>query len=138
MAEYIFKDLLKKEGLEKKYLVESAGTSNEEAGNDMHYGAKDKLNERGIPYGKHKARQLRKEDYSKYDYIIAMENSNIRNIMRIIEEDKENKVHRLLDFTNNPRDIADPWYTGNFEVTYQDITKGSNAFLEYLENEKRG
>ena len=133
MAEYIFKDLLKKEGLEKKYLVESAGTSSEEAGNDMHYGAKDKLNERGIPYGKHKARQLRKEDYSKYDYIIAMENSNIRNIMRIIEEDKENKVHRLLDFTNNPRDIADPWYTGNFEVTYQDITKGSNAFLEYLE-----
>ena len=138
MAEYIFKDLLKKEGLEKKYLVESAGTSNEEAGNDMHYGAKDKLNEKGVPYGKHKARQLRKEDYSKFDYIIAMENSNIRNIMRIIEEDKENKVHRLLDFTNNPRDIADPWYTGNFEVTYQDITKGCNAFLEYLESEKRG
>ena len=133
MAEYIFKDLLKKEELEKKYLVESAGTSNEEAGNDMHYGAKDKLNEKGVPYGKHKARQLRKEDYSKYDYIIAMENSNIRNIMRIIEEDKENKVHRLLDFTNNPRDIADPWYTGNFEVTYQDITRGCNAFLEYLE-----
>ena len=132
MAEYVFKDIVAKNGQEKNFYISSAATSTEEIGNDMHYGAKDKLNERGIPYGKHKARQLRKEDYSKYDYIIAMENSNIRNIMRIIEEDKENKVHRLLDFTNNPRDIADPWYTGNFTVTYNDIVEGCTAFLNYL------
>ena len=136
MAEYIFKDLIKKHGLEKKYSCSSAGTSNEEAGNDMHYGTKDKLTEKGIPYGKHKARQLKKEDYEKYDYIIGMEEYNVRNIIRIIGEDKANKVHRLLDFTNNPRDIADPWYTGNFEVTYNDIVEGCNGLLEFLENKK--
>ena len=136
MAEFIFKDLVKKQGLEKKYTASSAGTSNEEVGNDMHYGAKDKLDEKGVLYSKHKARQLRREDYNKYDYIIGMESYNIRNILRIVGEDKENKVHRLLDFTNNPRDIADPWYTGNFEATYNDIVEGCKGFLEYLSEGK--
>lgn len=103
MAEYIFKDLIKKHGLEQKYSCSSAGTSNGESGNDMHYGTKDKLNEKGIPYAKHKARQLKKEDYAKYDYIIGMEEYNVRNIIRIIREDKEIKVHRLLEFLNGDR-----------------------------------
>ena len=133
MAEFIFRDLTKKQGLEKKYSVSSAGTSSEEAGNNMHYGAEDKLNEKEIPYSKHKARQLRREDYNEYDYIIGMESYNIRNILRIVGDDKKNKVYRLLDFTNNPRDIADPWYTGNFEITYNDIVEGCKEFLKYLE-----
>lgn len=132
MAKFIFRDLLKKNELEKKYFVDSAGTSAEEIGNDMHYGAKDKLDEKGVNYTKHKARQMKKEDYDKYDYIITMETSNIKSIMRIIGEDKKNKVHRLLDYTNNPRDIADPWYTGNFEITYNDILEGCNALINKL------
>lgn len=132
MAKFIFRDLLKKNELEKKYFVDSAGTSTEEIGNDMHYGAKDKLDEKGVNYTKHKARQMKKEDYDKYDYIITMETSNIKSIMRIIGEDKKNKVHRLLDYTNNPRDIADPWYTGNFEITYNDILEGCNALINKL------
>ena len=134
MAKFVFKDLVKKRGLESKYFVDSVGTSNEETGNDMHYGSKDKLDEKGVAYTKHKAKQMKKEDYEKYDYIIAMETSNIKGIMRIIGEDKKNKVCRLLDYTNNPRDIADPWYTGNFEITYNDILEGCNALIHNLEN----
>lgn len=132
MAKFVFKDLVKKKGLENNYFVDSAGTSNEENGNDMHYGTKDKLEEKGVEYTKHRARQMKKEDYEKYDYIIAMENSNIKGIMRIIGQDKKNKVYRLLDYTNNPRDIADPWYTGNFEITYNDILEGCNALINKL------
>ena len=101
----------------------------------MHYGTKDKLDEKGIPYIKHKAKRIEKQDYEKYDYIIGMEESNIRNIKRIVGNDKDNKIYKLLDFSKNPRDIADPWYTGNFTVTYQDIVEGCTGFLEYLERE---
>src|SRR5699024_12042837 len=83
MAEYVFKDMVKKKGLEKQFSIASAATSYEEIGNDMHYGTKDKLDEEGIPYAKHKARRIEKQDYEKYDYIIGMEESNIRNILRI-------------------------------------------------------
>ena len=132
MAEFLFKNILKNKGLENEYLIESAGTSNEEEGNPVHYGAKQKLESVGIStYGKY-ARQLRKEDYEKYDYIIGMEQRNIRDILRIVGEDKDNKVYRLLDFSNNPRDIADPWYTGNFDLTYEDIMEGLEGFMKYL------
>lgn len=110
------------------------GTSNEEEGNDIHYGTKEKLTKEKIPYSKHRARKLKKEDYNNYDYIIAMEESNIRGILRIIGSDPENKVHRLLDYSSKPRDIADPWYTGNFDITYNDINEGCTALLKYLEN----
>ena len=136
MAEYVFKDMVKKNGLEKKFHIASAATSYEEIGNDMHYGTKDKLDEVGIPYTKHKARRIEKQDYEKYDYIIGMEESNIRNIQRIIENDKENKIYKLLDFSKDSRDIADPWYTGNFTVTYNDIVEGCTGFLDYLKREK--
>ena len=85
-------------------------------------------------YGNHLARQITKQDYEKFDYIIGMEDRNIKGIKRIVGEDTENKIYRLLDFSKNPRDIADPWYTGNFDKTYDDIVEGLSAFLEHLKN----
>lgn len=132
MAEFVLKDLVCKKHLEKSFYIASSATSFEEVGNDVHYGTKEKLKEQGIPIEKRKAVRLKKDDYEKYDYIIAMEESNIKNILKIIGEDKENKVCRLLDFTSNPRDIADPWYTGNFTSTYNDILEGCNSFLDKI------
>lgn len=134
MAEFVFKDMVKKAGLEKEFFIKSSATSYEEVGNDIHYGTRDKLIQKNIPFEKRKARRITPEDYKKFDYIIAMEESNIRNIKRIVGEDSENKIYRLLDFSENPRDIADPWYTGNFEITYNDIVEGCEAFLKQLLN----
>ena len=133
MAEFVLKDMVKKQGLEKEFYIKSSATSYEEIGNDIHYGTRDKLIQKGIAFEKRKAIKLKAEDYKKYDYIIGMDNSNIRNIKSILGEDYDNKVYRLLDFSNNPRDIADPWYTGNFEITYNDIVEGCRGFLKYLE-----
>ena len=135
MAEFMFKDMIKKAGEEDLYYIESAGTSNEEDGNPIHYGAREKLAEVGIfPSGK-SARQIRKDDYSKFDYIIVMEDRNIRNVKRIVGEDINQKIYRLLDFSNKPRDIADPWYTGNFNETYLDLKEGLECFYKYLKKE---
>lgn len=133
MAEYVFKDKIKKEGIEKIY-IDSAATSSEEIGNSIHYGTRNKLKEMNIDYGNHLARQITKQDYEKFDYIIGMEDRNIKDIKRIVGEDTENKIYKLLDFSKNPRDIADPWYTGNFDKTYDDIVEGLSAFLEHLKN----
>jgi len=133
MAEFIFKDMINKKGLSKEFIIKSASTSYEEIGNDIHYGARDKLIQKNIPFTKRKAIRITPEDYEKYDFIIGMEESNVMNIKRIIGEDSDNKIYRLLDYSNNPRDIADPWYTGNFEMTYNDIVEGCNGFIEYLE-----
>lgn len=134
MAEFIFKDILDKQGLSNKFIVKSAATNNEEIGNDMHYGAKNKLTQKNIPFSKRKATRITLEDYKNYNYIIVMEESNIRNIKRIVGEDLNNKISKLLDYSDNPRDIADPWYTGNFEVAYNDIIEGCNGFIKYLED----
>lgn len=136
MAEFIFKDMINKKGLSKDFIIKSAATSFEEIGNDIHYGAKDKLIQKNIPFTKRKAVRITSEDYKKYDFIIGMEESNIRNIKRIVGEDVDKKISKLLDYSNNPRDIADPWYTGNFEITYNDIVEGCNGFIKYLENKK--
>lgn len=132
MAEFVFKDIVKKEGKEKKFYIESAATSTEEIGSDMHYGTKEILDRYHIPYKKHTARQLKKEDYDKFDYIIGMDSGNIRGILRIVGEDNQNKVYKLLDFTDENRDIADPWYTGNFKKTYDDILKGCMALYNNI------
>ena len=132
MAEFLFKDMVNKKGLRDKFIIESAGTSNEEEGNPVHYGTKNKLAEVGISVDGKYARQLKKEDYENFDYIIAMEQRNVRDIYRIIGEDKDNKIYRLLDFTDNPKDISDPWYTHNFDLTYDDIMEGLEAFLYFL------
>ena len=136
MAEFIFKDMVNKKGLSKEFIIKSAATSYEEIGNDMHYGAKDKLIQKNIPFAKRKATRITPEDYKKYDFIIGMEESNIRNIKRIVGEDVDNKISKLLDYSNKPRDIADPWYTGNFEVTYNDIVEGCNGFIKYLKDKE--
>lgn len=139
MAEFVFKDMVNKKGLSNDFFIESAATSTEEIGNTMHIGTRRKLQEKGIDFTEHRARQIKKEDYQKYDYIIGMEKSNINNIIRIIGQDENNKICRLLDFTKNPKDIADPWYTGNFDITYEEIQIGCEAFLEYcIDKPKNG
>lgn len=130
MAEYVLKDMVKKLGIESQFYIDSAATSTEEIGNGVHHGTRRKLSEVGIPCGNHRAVQLTKKDYEEYDYLIGMDSANIRNIGRIVGYDIDHKVYKLLDFTNNPRDIADPWYTGNFDKTYSDIVEGCEAFLK--------
>lgn len=134
MAEFILKDMVKKQGLEKEIYIKSSATSSEEIGNDIHYGTRDKLIQNGISFTKRKAVKLRAEDYKKYDYIIGMEKSNVINIKRIVGEDVDDKIYRLLDFSDTPRDITDPWYTGNFEITFNDIVEGCNGFLKCLKD----
>ena len=132
MAEFVFKDLVKKGNIESDFIIESAATSYEEVGNDMHRGTKKKLSEENIPYTKHCARKLVQADYEKYDYIIGMEESNVLNIIGICGEDKENKIYKLLEFTTNPKDIDDPWYSGDFNKTFDDVVEGCNGFLKFL------
>lgn len=134
MAEFVFKDMLAKEGLADNFIIASAATSTEEIGNPVHHGTRRKLQQYGISTDGKRAVHLKREDYRIYDYLIAMEQMNIRNIMRIVKEDPEQKIKRLLDFTQNPGDIADPWYTGNFDKTYEDIYEGCKALLAKLHN----
>ena len=134
MAEFVMKDLVAKAGLEDKFYIESAATSREEIGNDTHYGTKQKLTEKGVPFARREARQMTKEDYKKFDYIIGMDDANIRNINRIAGGDPEGKVHMLLDFAGKKASIADPWYTGNFDETWDDVLEGCQALLEQLQS----
>lgn len=132
MAEFVMKDLVRKEGLEDHFFIASAATSTEEYGNPVHPGTRNKLRQYGISTEGKYAVTMRRSDYEKYDYIIAMERYNIRGIMRIIGSDPEYKVSLLLDYTRRPGDIADPWYTGNFDKTYEDILEGCQGLLEAL------
>ena len=133
MAEFVMKDLVKKQGLEDEFYIASAATSTEEIGNSVHYGTKKKLEEFGISTEGKTAIRLTKTDYEKYDFILGMESYNLVNIKRIIGNDDAHKVYRLLDFSNVPRDIADPWYTGDFDSTYKDVYEGCQALLKYLQ-----
>ncbi len=132
MAEFVFKDMIKKIGREKEFYVESAGTSREELGNDTHYGTKKKLKEMGVPVTERRARQVTPKDYENFDYLVCMDNNNRRNLNRIIGKDYENKVCLLLEFANSTKEIADPWYTGNFDKTYTDIVAGCKGIAEQL------
>lgn len=135
MAEFVFRDMVQKRGLADRFHIASAATSSEELGNPVHRGTTEKLKEYGISTKGKYAVQLKKKDYQEYDYLIGMEYRNIRGIQRIIGSDSEHKVSMLLDFTGNPRDSADPWYTGNFDKTYDDILEGCEGFLNYLESQ---
>ena len=131
MAEFVMADMVKKAGLD--VMVDSSATSREEIGNGVHYGTLRKLKEVGVPVYAHYAKQLTKRDYRDFDYIIGMDSMNMRNIERIIGKDTENKVFMLLDFTERKgQSIADPWYTGNFDVTYDDIKEGCEGLVEYI------
>lgn len=132
MAEAVFKDIVDKKGMANEFYIESAATSTEEIGSPVHYGTRKKLASVGISVEGKTARQIKREDYDKFDYILAMESRNITDILKIVGADPENKVHRLLDFSDNPRDIADPWYTHNFDVTYDDIVEGCNTLIKIL------
>ena len=129
MAEYVFKDLVKKEGLEKDFLIESRGVI-ADVGSDIHPGTKSMLDKYNIPYSKHIATQLEKNDYEKYDYFIGMDNYNVISMKKLFGTDK--KVYKLLDFTKKSKEIDDPWYTHNFNVTYDDVDKGCRALLKYI------
>lgn len=132
MSEFIMKDMIANRGLEDKIQVASSATSREEIGNDMYPPAKRKLDKEHIPYTRHHARQITKSDYAEYDLILCMEQYNIRNLKRIIPADPDNKIHLLLDYSDNPRDISDPWYSGDFDKTFDDIIEGCEGLLEYL------
>lgn len=133
MAQYVLQDMVEKRGIADQFYIDSAATSTEEIGNGVHPGTRRKLREEGIYCGDHRARQLRREDYDRYDYILGMDQWNLRNMKRMLREDPEHKIGLLLDFTGHPRDIADPWYTGDFDATYEDVREGCEALLEYLQ-----
>ena len=131
MAELILKDIVKKRGIENKFYIESAATSFEEVGNPVYPPAVRKLAEYGISAKGKRALRIEKGDYERFDHIIGMEDSNISSILRIIGEDRDNKVCKLLDFAGGGN-ISDPWYTYDFQSTYDDILLGCNKLLEYL------
>lgn len=130
MAEFVFNDLVKKRGITGVF-AQSAATSTEEIGNGVHYGTAAVLRRLGIDYSAKCARQMTRADFSEYDLIVGMDSANIRNIKRISGGSDE-KVRLLLDFTDFPRDISDPWYTGDFERTYRDVLEGCEGLLEWL------
>lgn len=137
MAEFVMKDLVAKRGLSDEFFIASAATSREEIGNPVHHGTRNKLAEFGISTKGKYAVQMTKKDYRSYDYIIGMDHWNIQNILGIIGKDTKHKVCRLLDFTDNPRDIADPWYTGDFDLTYDNVLEGCEALLEKIMKERK-
>ena len=132
MAESVFTHIVKKRGLEDCFEIDSAATSREEIGCPPHYGTVNKLRQVGIPVVPHRARQMTKADYEYFDYLIGMDSANIRNMNRIVGSDKDSKIYKLPSFAGKGNDIADPWYTGNFDDTYRDVVVGCEAFLEYL------
>ena len=137
MAEFVMKELVAKRGLSDEFFIASAATSREEIGNPVHHGTRNKLAEFGISTKGKYAVQMTKKDYRSYDYIIGMDHWNIQNILGIIGKDSKHKVCRLLDFTDNSRDIADPWYTGDFDLTYDNVLEGCEALLEKIMKERK-
>ena len=132
MAEFVMKELVRRAGRENDFLIESAATSREELGNDMHYGTRQKLHEMRIPFTRRAARQITRSDYDRYDYLVAMDDENIWYMNRCWSPDPSHKIVRLLSYAGKTRDIADPWYTGNFDQTYEDILEGCTAFLQAI------
>lgn len=132
MAQFVMTDLVKKAGISDQFFIDSKATSTEEIGNPPHYGTINKLRQMNIPVLKHAASQMTRADYENFDMIIGMDEWNYRNIMRIIKKDPEQKVSLLLDYTNRPGDIADPWYTGNFDQTFTDVMEGCQGLLQKL------
>ncbi|MDD6102638.1 MAG: low molecular weight phosphotyrosine protein phosphatase [Clostridiales bacterium] len=133
MAEFVLKDMVAKRGFADRFEIASAATSREEIGNDIHYGTRDILRRHMIPFSRRRARQIERDDYDYYDYLIGMDNANIRNMERIFGHSREEgKIFSLLEFAGIYREVADPWYTGNFDKTYEDVLTGCEAFLKYL------
>ena len=138
MAEFVMKDLVKQAGLEGQFQIASAATSTEEIGNPVYPPARRKLAEHGISCAGKTARQLTRADYARYDLLIGMDRANIRNMNRICGGDPEGKIKLLLDFMDRPGDVADPWYTGNFDTTWRDVLEGCQKLLERISNLSAG
>lgn len=134
MAEYVLKHMVEERGLSDLFEIASAATSREEVGNDVHYGTRSKLRQEGISCPKRAARQMTRADYRHYDHIICMERCNVRNLRWIIDGDPAHKISLLLDYTDHPRDVDDPWYTGDFESTYRDVVDGCEGLLDWLQS----
>lgn len=137
MSESVFAHMINQQNLSDQFIIDSAATSTEEIGNPPHRGTVKKLREVGVPLVPHRARQITWKDYEKFDYIIGMDQWNIRNLNRMLKGDPDGKVYKLLSFAGTDRDIADPWYTGNFDVTYTDIVEGCEGFLAYLKRQRK-
>lgn len=132
MAEYVMKALVAEAGLVDSFFIRSAATSREELGNPVYPPVRRKLAQHGIGCDGHAARQITKKDYTDFDYLIGMDSANLSNIRRICGGDPEGKVSLLLDWTGQLRDVADPWYTGDFEATWQDVLAGCTELLKQL------
>ena len=133
MAEFVFKDMVAKLGRADEFYVSSSATSYEEIGNPVHYGTAKILDALGISYKGKRAVHLEKNDYAKYDYLICMDRANVRNTLRIMGADPEEKICKLLEFAESDADVADPWYTGNFETTYRDVVAGCRGLLNSID-----
>ena len=134
MAEFVMKDLVRKEGLEDEFYIELAATSTEEIGNEVYFPAKRKLSEHGISCKGKTARQMTRSDYDRFDLLIGMDSWNIRNMNSICGGDPERKIHMLMDFTERKGDVEDPWYTRDFEATWRDVSEGCQCLLEWVRN----
>lgn len=132
LAESVFTHKVKELGVSEQFMIDSFATSTEEIGNPPHRGTVNKLREVGIPLVPHKAKQISWNDYSKFDYIIGMDTWNMKNLRSMLKGDPEGKVYKFLTFAGSDRDIADPWYTGNFDRTYEDIVEGCQGLLRHL------
>ena len=133
MAEFVMKDMIRKAGLEDQFVIDSKAARRDELGNDTHYGTKAKLRQVGIPFSKRKATLLSKTDYAAYDYLIAMDAENVHDMLRLFGGDPDRNISMLLDFAGEKREVADPWYTGNFDETYDDVVKGCTGLLRFLQ-----
>lgn len=133
MAEFVFKDMVAKLGRADEFYVSSSATSYEEIGNPVHYGTAKILDALGISYKGKRSVHLEKSDYAKYDYLICMDRANVRNTLRIMGADPEEKICKLLEFAESDADVADPWYTGNFETTYRDVVAGCRGLLNSID-----
>lgn len=132
MAEFVMKDLVQKAGLADRFYIESAATSTEEIGNEVYPPARRKLAEHDISCKGKTARQITRADYDRFDLLIGMDSHNLYNMNRICGGDPEGKIHALMDYTAHPGEVADPWYTGNFEATWQDVLLGCKGILKAL------
>ena len=132
MAESVMTHIVKTKHIDHLFYINSAATSREEIGNGPHYGTVSKLKQEGIPVIPHRAVQMTPSDYDNYDYLIGMDTANIRNMNHICGGDTDEKIYKLLTFAGISRDVADPWYTGDFEATYRDVVAGCEGFLEFL------
>lgn len=137
MAEFVMKDIVEKAGLSHEFEIASAATSTYEIGNPVYPPARQKLAEHGISCAGKTARQITKRDYENYDYIVAMDNSNLRNLRAMLGDDTQGKISLLMDYTSRPADVADPWYTGDFQATWEDVSEGCRELLTFIMNKNK-